>query len=131
MPEPGVEAAVMHALARDPRFRPALRSRARGTSSPLTTELPTEPLLATAITEPLAVPHVSRACPGGSAWLWIAGAAAVALVAVILGSCSASAGAASGSKKPTPASDPGARARSDARGTRRGTSAPGYDGTRC
>jgi serine/threonine-protein kinase len=82
VPEP-VEAAVMHALAREPRFRPAsaadFADELAAASQP-----PAEPLLATAVTEPLhSRPY--RSVPGSSAWLWIAGAAAVAIVAVILG----------------------------------------------
>jgi eukaryotic-like serine/threonine-protein kinase len=82
VPEP-IEAAVMHALAREPRFRPA---SAADFAQELATasQLPTEPLLATAITEPLHS-RTYRTVPGSSAWLWFAGAAAVALVAVILG----------------------------------------------
>ncbi len=82
VPEP-VEAAVMHALARDPRFRPGSASDfAHELAS--SAEVPAEPLVATAITEPL---HSRRyqSLPGASSWLWIAGAAAVAIVAVILG----------------------------------------------
>jgi len=78
-----VEAAVMHALAREPRFRPGSASDfAHELAS--ASEVPVEPLLATAITEPL---HSRRypSLPGGSSWLWIAVAAAVAIVAVILG----------------------------------------------
>lgn len=82
VPEP-VEAAVMHALARDPRFRP-------GSASDFSHELakaskaPAEPVLATAITEPLRSRRY-QGLPGGSSWLWISGAAAVAIVAVVLG----------------------------------------------
>jgi eukaryotic-like serine/threonine-protein kinase len=78
-----VEAAVMHCLARDPRFRPA-------SAADLAEELAgapdfaTEPLLATAITEPLG-PRTYRSIPGASGWVLIAAAAAVALLAVILG----------------------------------------------
>ena len=80
---PGVEAAVMHALARDPSFRPASASELADELA-TGTELPTEPLLATALTESLQSRRY-ESVPGGSAWLWIAGAAAVALVAVIIG----------------------------------------------
>ncbi|MDX6401063.1 MAG: hypothetical protein QOF27_1669, partial [Gaiellaceae bacterium] len=78
-----VEAAVMHALARDPRFRPVSAS-AFGHELAAATELPTEALLATAVTEPLQA-RTYQNIPGGSAWLWIAGAAALGLVAVVLG----------------------------------------------
>ena len=82
MPEP-VEAAVMHALAREPRFRPASAADFAAELASAS-ELPAGPLLATAITEPLHA-RTYRSVSGSSAWLWIAGAAAVASVAVILG----------------------------------------------
>lgn len=82
VPEP-VEAAVMHALARDPAFRPD-SAAAFAQELARTPEVPTEPLLATAITEPVQS-RTYRSIPGSSAWLWIAGASAVAIVAVVLG----------------------------------------------
>jgi serine/threonine-protein kinase len=82
VPEP-VEAAVMHALAREPRFRP-LSASDFGHELAAATELPTEPLLATAVTEHLQARRYEN-IPGGSAWLWIAGAGTLGLVAVVLG----------------------------------------------
>lgn len=82
VPEP-VEAAVMHALAREPSFRPATASDFAHELA-AASEVPTESLLATAITEPLQS-RTYRSLPGSSAWFWIAGAAAVAIVATILG----------------------------------------------
>ena len=73
----------MHALAREPRFRPASAAEFAHELA-AASELPAEPLLATAVTEPLPARRYGSV-PGGSAWLWIAGAAAVAIVAVILG----------------------------------------------
>ena len=97
VPEP-VEAAVMHALARNPRFRPGSASDFSHELA-AAAEVPVEPLLAIGITEPL---HSRRyqSLPGGSTWLWIAGAAAVAIVAVVLGLLSI--GGKSPSKKPRP-----------------------------
>jgi serine/threonine-protein kinase len=82
VPEP-LEAAVMHALARDPFFRPqsaAVFAHELAAAS----EPPTEPLLANTRTEPLRS-RAYRSVPGRSAWIWIAGATAVAIVGVILG----------------------------------------------
>ena len=82
VPEP-VETAVMHALAREPRFRPA---SAADFAHELVTapQLPPGAMLATAVTEPLHS-RTYRSVPGRSAWLWIVGGAAVAIVAVIVG----------------------------------------------
>jgi eukaryotic-like serine/threonine-protein kinase len=97
VPEP-IEAAVMHALAGEPRFRPpSAADFARELAA--ASEVPAEPLPATAITEPL---HSRRYqnLPGSSAWLWIAGAVAVAVLAVILGLLSLGEG--NSSTKPQP-----------------------------
>ena len=93
-----VEAAVMHALAREPRFRPASAADFAAELA-AASELPAEPLPATAITKPLHS-RKYRNVPGSSAWLWIVGAAAVAMVAVILGLLSLGGG--SSSTKPQP-----------------------------
>jgi eukaryotic-like serine/threonine-protein kinase len=82
VPEP-VEAAVMQCLARDPKFRPASAAELAHQLA-AATEVPTEALLATAITEPLRSRRY-QSLPGAGSWLLIAGAAAVALLAVILG----------------------------------------------
>ena len=78
-----VEAVVMRCLARDARFRPGSAAEVAHELAS-TTELPTEPLLATAITEPLQS-RTYASIPGAGAWLLIAAAAAVALLALILG----------------------------------------------
>jgi hypothetical protein len=95
---PGVEAAVMHALARDPLFRPTSASELADELA-TASEVRTEPLLATALTESFQSRRY-ESLPGGSAWVWIAGAAAVALVAVILGVLRLGEGG-GGSKTPT------------------------------
>src|SRR5439155_22369638 len=100
VPEP-VEAAVMHALARDPRFRPASAS-AFADELAAASDLPTEPLLGTAISEPLHARRY-RSLPGSSAWLWIGGAAAVAIVALILGLLNLGGGNSSSVKPQQPA----------------------------
>jgi serine/threonine protein kinase len=82
VPEP-VEAAVMHALAREPRFRPASAAELAQELA-ATADVPTEPLLATAVTEPLQT-RTFRSVPGSGAALWIAAAAALALLGVVLG----------------------------------------------
>ena len=77
VPEP-VEAAVMHSLAREPGFRPA-------SAADFAHELgATEKIRATAVTEALRTRRY-ESIPGAGAWLWIAAAAAVAFVAVLLG----------------------------------------------
>jgi eukaryotic-like serine/threonine-protein kinase len=97
VPEP-VEAAVMHALAREPRFRPASAADFADELA-AASQLPTEPLIARAVTEPLRS-RIYESVPGSGTWLWIAGAAAVAVVAVILGLFSLGGG--SSSTKPQP-----------------------------
>jgi serine/threonine-protein kinase len=78
-----LEAAVMHALARDPGFRPPSASEFAHELAGAS-ELPTERLVATAVTEPLQS-RTHRGLRWSSTWLWILGAAAVAVVALILG----------------------------------------------
>jgi len=97
VPEP-VEAAVMHALAREPRFRPASAADFAHELA-AASQLPTEPLIATAVTEPLHS-RIYQSVPGSRAWLWIAGAAVVAIVAVILGLFSLGGGSSSTRRQP-------------------------------
>ena len=93
-----VEAAVMHALARDPRFRPHSASDFAHELA-VASEVSAGPLLSTAITEPFRS-RTYGSLPGRSAWLWIVGAAAVATVAVVLGLVSIGGGVSS--TKPQP-----------------------------
>jgi serine/threonine protein kinase len=79
-----LEAAVMHALAREPGFRPH-SAAAFADELAAAIELPRDALRATAVTDPLRAPRTYQSVPGSSAWFWIVGAAAVALVAVIVG----------------------------------------------
>jgi serine/threonine protein kinase len=69
---PDVEAAVMHALAHDPQFRP-------GSAAELAHELAGT---AERVTRPLPAPHVRRS---GRARYWLAGAVAAAALAIGLG----------------------------------------------
>jgi eukaryotic-like serine/threonine-protein kinase len=80
---PQLEAAVMHALAREPRFRPASAAEFAQELAQAT-ELPTEPQLATPAAEGVGRRTLQRV-PRRKVWLSIAGAAAVALVAILLG----------------------------------------------
>jgi serine/threonine-protein kinase len=99
VPEP-VEAAVMHALAREPRFRPASAADFAHELA-AASQLPTEPLPATAVTEPLHS-RIYESVPGSGAWLLLAGAAAAAIVAVILGLFSLGGGSSSTKPQPQP-----------------------------
>lgn len=112
-----VEAAVMHALAREPRFRPpAAADFAHELAA--ASEQPAGPLRATAMTEPLpARRHAS--VPGSGAWIWIVGAVAVAIAAVILGLFSLGGGGSPTRPQPQPvqiqAPDRGATPAAEAR----------------
>jgi serine/threonine-protein kinase len=78
-----VEAAVMHALAREPGFRP--RSAADFAHElAASSDPPADPLRVTAITEPLRA-RTYQSVAGSRAWFWIVGAAVIAIVAVVLG----------------------------------------------
>jgi eukaryotic-like serine/threonine-protein kinase len=79
-----IEAAVMRCLAREPRFRPP-SAAALAAELAHTTDVPTEPLLATAVTEPLQTTRTFRSVPGAGGALWIGVAAVAALIAVVLG----------------------------------------------
>ena len=69
----------MHSLARDPGFRP-------DSAAAFAHELgATEQLRATAVTEALRSTRRYESIPGYGAWLWIAGAAVIAAVAVAAG----------------------------------------------
>jgi serine/threonine-protein kinase len=82
VPEP-VEAATMRSLAREPRFRPESAAELAHELAGAT-DVPTEPLLATAVTEPLQA-RTYQSILGAGAWLWVAAAAAIAALAVLLG----------------------------------------------
>jgi eukaryotic-like serine/threonine-protein kinase len=79
----GVEAAVMRSLAREPRFRPGSAAEVAHELAS-TTEVPTEALLVTAITEPFRSRRY-QSLPGAGSWMLIAAASTVALLAVVLG----------------------------------------------
>jgi serine/threonine-protein kinase len=78
-----VEAATMRSLAREPRFRPESAAEFAHELAG-STEVPTEPLLATAVTEPLQA-RTYQSIPGAGGWVWLAAAAAIAALAVLLG----------------------------------------------
>jgi serine/threonine-protein kinase len=82
VPEP-VEAAVMRSLAREPRFRPASAAEFAHELAGAS-EVPTEPLLATAVTEPLQS-RTYQSVAGAGAWPWLTAAAGIAALAVVLG----------------------------------------------
>jgi serine/threonine protein kinase len=71
---PELEAAVMHALARDPRFRPASAAEL-GEELAGAPDSPTRPLRQ----------RRSVTIAGHAGWLWLAGAIVVAAVAIALG----------------------------------------------
>jgi len=77
-----LEAAVMHALARDARFRPTATDLARELAG--ASDVATESLPAAAPTEPLR-PRTSRRAPSSRSSLWIAAATVAAALAVVLG----------------------------------------------
>jgi eukaryotic-like serine/threonine-protein kinase len=90
---PEVEAAVMHALAREPSFRPASAAEL-GHELAAAGELPTRPL-----------PEQRRrfvSVPGRRGWWWLAAAIALAAIAVILGLAKLG-GTSSPSRPPAPA----------------------------
>jgi eukaryotic-like serine/threonine-protein kinase len=100
-----LEAAVMHALAHEPGFRP-------GSAAEFASELagaidvPTEPLLATAVTEPFRTRRYTS-LPGAGGWIWVvAAAAAAAVLAIVLGALSLGSGGSSEAPRPAHISPP-------------------------
>jgi serine/threonine protein kinase len=87
-----VEAAVMHALARDPSFRPASAADlAQELAPPTTGEQPTRPLPS----------RRTLSVPGRRGALWLVGALVVAAIAVALGLARLGGGGNGGSPPPT------------------------------
>ena len=97
-----VEAAVMHALARDPRFRPASTAELAQELSPHRhDEQPTRPLPQRRITVTV---------PGRGGAVWLAGAIVIAAIAVALGLFKLGDGGGGGSPPPAPRVTPPAPA---------------------
>jgi eukaryotic-like serine/threonine-protein kinase len=104
-----VEAAIMRALAREPRFRPASAAELAQQLA-AAGDVTREPMPEAAVTEPL---HIPRLAPRRSTghWIWVAAAATAAVIVAMIVGLVRLADGGEGSPAPPPSAHVGAPAR--------------------